>query len=91
MTTTEIKRAGKEAFQRGELTGDCPYTFQQSEFWKARDYDGFNTVRWKLDAWMAGWIEGQREARVTSEQVVERKLRYSRKKLYGRTRKMLRG
>ena len=63
MTPEQIKQAGKEAFAAGVPATDCPYTFDKSEFWDKKDYNGFHTIRWRLDAWMAGWIEGQREAR----------------------------
>ena len=63
MTPEEIKQQGKEAFASGSRASNCPYTFDKSAFWKGRDYTGFNAVRWKLDAWMAGWIEAQRESR----------------------------
>lgn len=28
-----------------------------------RDTDAFQTIRWKLDAWMEGWLKAQKEAR----------------------------
>lgn len=61
--SASIKQAGKEAFRAGFGADACPYTFDKSEFWDKKDYAGFNEVRWKLDAWMAGWIEAQKESR----------------------------
>ena len=61
-TPPEIKAEGKAAFAAGARATDCPYTFDKSPFWRTKDYDGFNTVRWKLDAWMAGWIEARNES-----------------------------
>ena len=62
MTPADIKDAGRRAYLAGQKASDCPYTFDRSSFWARKDYIGFDTVRWKLDAWMAGWIEEQRAA-----------------------------
>jgi hypothetical protein len=62
-TPEEIKQEGKTVFLAGGAAKDCPYTFDRSPFWDRKDYTGFNAVRWKLDAWMAGWIEAQRNSR----------------------------
>lgn len=58
-----IRMEGVRAFNSGTPATDCPYTFDKSTFWMAKDYAGFATVRWKLDAWMAGWIEEQNKQR----------------------------
>lgn len=63
MTPDKLKQAGKEAFITGAPATDCPYTFDKSDFWDRKDYNGFQTVRWKLDAWMAGWIEARKNAK----------------------------
>lgn len=62
MTPFEIEQQGRAAFVAGAPATDCPYTFDRSAFWDRKDYNGFNTVRWKLDAWMKGWIEAQKES-----------------------------
>lgn len=64
MTTPHIlEREGRAAFEAGAPATDCPYTFDKSAFWDRKDYVQFETVRWKLDAWMKGWIAAQKEAR----------------------------
>ena len=63
MTPNEIEQEGKEAFLREVPAADCPYSFIRSAFWERKDTVGFNTVRWKLDAWMKGWLAAQREQR----------------------------
>lgn len=60
MTPFDIEKAGREAFIAGAPATDCPYTFDKSVYWDRKDYAGFDTVRWKLDAWMKGWIEAQK-------------------------------
>jgi hypothetical protein len=67
VTADEIKQQGRDAFLAGQRATDCPYTFDRSDFWMRKDYDGFNTVRWKLDAWMAGWIGAQKEAQAANK------------------------
>lgn len=62
MTPTEIEQEGREAFKRGEGASGCPYSFGRSQFWARKDYVGFETVRWKLNAWMDGWIAEQKLA-----------------------------
>lgn len=66
-TPPQIKQEGKDAFAAGALATDCPYSFDRSAFWDAKDYTGFNAVRWRLDAWMAGWIEAKRESRASHD------------------------
>lgn len=58
-----LKKSGEAAFKFGAPATDCPYTFDKSPYWDAKDYAGFNTVRWKMDAWMAGWIQAQKESK----------------------------
>lgn len=58
-----LKREGELAFKMGAKAGDCPYTFDKSIYWATRDTDAFQTIRWKLDAWMDGWLKAQKEAR----------------------------
>ena len=62
MTPDQIEQEGRDAFKRGAKASECPYTFDRTRFYP-KDYEGFNTVRWKLDAWMDGWLDEQKKAR----------------------------
>ena len=62
MTPHIIEREGRAAFEARVPATDCPYTFDKSKFWASKSYEGFNTVRWKLDAWMKGWLDAQKES-----------------------------
>lgn len=56
-----IQREGELAFDKGVPAADCPYSFNKTTFWTTKDYSGFATVRWKLDAWMIGWLQAKKE------------------------------
>ena len=56
----EINKMGREAFNAGTAASECPYSFNKSKFWPS-DYEGFNRDRWKLDAWMHGWLSARKE------------------------------
>lgn len=58
-----LQEAGKQAFKDGRGAAECPYAFRSSPYWP-NDCDGFDAnYRWKLDAWMSGWIAAQKESR----------------------------
>lgn len=56
MDSQEIEQEGRDDRRLGRAASECPYSFDKSAYWQAKDYAGFDTVRWKLEAWMRGWI-----------------------------------
>ena len=63
MSQVDIKEEGLFAYMADTSASECPYSFKKSEFWENKDYAGFESVRWKLDAWMSGWLEAERKGR----------------------------
>ena len=62
-----LEQEGREARLNDAPASGCPYTFDKSEYWDSKDHDGFNTVRWKLDAWMRGWLQIDKRIRDTND------------------------
>jgi len=64
-TVEQIEAEGREAYRSGRRASEGPYSFCNTPFYPI-DTDGFDReVRWKLDAWMRGWIAQQKEDRPT--------------------------
>lgn len=60
LNSYQIWVLGQEARKAGIPANECPFAFNRSAFWPS-NYAGFNAVRWKLDAWMKGWMGAQNE------------------------------
>ena len=55
---------GRNAFDAGRSANDCPYCFIATPCWANKDYNRFDAeYRWKLDAWMKGWINARDRSR----------------------------
>ncbi len=59
----QIYEEGKKAFHDLIGADNSPYAFFNTEYWASRNYRGFETMRWKLDAWMRGWIDARDASR----------------------------
>jgi len=60
MKTDEYK-AGAEAFRAGVSAANCPYCFEKTVHYP-KDTEGLErNFRYKLNQWMAGWIEAKKE------------------------------
>ena len=75
MRPSEIKEEGMNSYMADMSASDCPYSFQKSAFWDNKDYTGFESVRWKLDAWMSGWLEAERKGRAPVLETTKREER----------------
>jgi len=69
MTHTALDRInleadGRQAFKKGWPATECPYAFKNTPCWQDKDYERFDReFRWKMDAWMDGWIGAQKAAK----------------------------
>jgi hypothetical protein len=59
-TREQIEAEGRQAYRNNRAASEGPYSFCNTPYYP-NDTDGFNrNARWKLDAWMRGWIEQRR-------------------------------
>lgn len=71
----EIESRGREAFEHGIPGSECPYAYNKSPFWDTKDQDRFDREwRWKLDAWMRGWISAQRASKSAIDAALQGKI-----------------